>query len=147
MTEYGVWIRLVFAVLATWRVTHLLAHEDGPGDLVVRLRARLGRSFVGRLMDCFYCLSLWVAAPLAYFVGRGVVDVLVAWLGLSGAACLLERIGQQPISIQPMPGQEENYEGESHDVLRPQPDHGDASDHAAGSAERFYSTTSGARRP
>lgn len=147
MTEYSVWIRLVLAVLATWRVTHLLAREDGPGDLFVGLRARLGRSFAGQLMDCFYCLSLWVAAPLAVFVTRSPADLAVAWLALSGAACLLERIGQQPVSIQRLP-REESYEGENHDVLRTEPDHGDASDHAADSAEeRFYSTTGGARRP
>ena len=32
------WARLVLAVLATWRLTHLLAREDGPADLLVRLR-------------------------------------------------------------------------------------------------------------
>ncbi len=127
----GVWIRLILAVLATWRITHLLAREDGPGDVVVRLRARLGGSFAGRLMDCFYCLSMWVAAPLAFFVARDPADRLVAWLALSGAACLLERIGQQPTSIELMPEQEENDEGENQDVLRPKPDYGDAPNHAA----------------
>ena len=43
------WARLVLAVLATWRLTHLLAREDGPADLVVRLRARLGTGWqIGR---------------------------------------------------------------------------------------------------
>ena len=32
--------RFVLVSLAVWRVTHLLAEEDGPGDVVVRLRAR-----------------------------------------------------------------------------------------------------------
>ena len=56
------WIRFVLAVLATWRVTHLLANEDGPADLIVRLRSRLGDSLAGQMMDCFNCLSLWIAA-------------------------------------------------------------------------------------
>ena len=51
--ERVVWIRFALAVLATWRVTHLLTSEDGPADLVVRLRARLGEGFAGDLMDCF----------------------------------------------------------------------------------------------
>ena len=59
------WLRLVLAALATWRLTHLLADEDGPHDAVVTLRRRLGDFFVGSLMDCFQCLSLWIAAPLA----------------------------------------------------------------------------------
>ena len=83
--------QLVLAALATWRIAHLLAEEDGPGDVVVRLRARLGTSALGRAMDCFYCLSLWVAAPLALLVARDVIGFTLAWLGCSGAACLLER--------------------------------------------------------
>lgn len=150
MFEYGVWIRLVLAALATWRITHLLAREDGPGDLIVRLRAHLGRSFAGRLMDCFYCLSLWAAAPLAFFVGRDAVGVLVAWPALSGAACLLERIGQQPVSIQPLPPQPgEEYQGENHDVLRPESNHGDASNLAADYAAPglYGAANGGAHRP
>jgi hypothetical protein len=88
--------RFVLAVLATWRVTHLLAAEDGPGDIVVRFRALLGQSFAGRLMDCFYCLSIWIAAPAALFVTRYWLDWIMVWLAISGAACLLERFGQQP---------------------------------------------------
>jgi Protein of unknown function (DUF1360) len=84
--------RFVLAVLATWRVTHLLAHEDGPADLIVRLRARLGRSFAGQLMDCFYCLSIWIAVPAALFVSLKPVEWLMSWLAVSGGACLLERM-------------------------------------------------------
>ena len=54
-------LRLVLAVLATWRVTHLLASEDGPADIIVRFRALFGQSVAGKLMDCFNCLSLWIA--------------------------------------------------------------------------------------
>ena len=85
--------RLVLAAFAVWRLTHLLAQEDGPWDLVVRLRRALGQSWAGKLMDCFYCLSLWVAAPAAALVCRGWQDGIIGWLALSGAACLLNRIG------------------------------------------------------
>jgi uncharacterized protein DUF1360 len=78
--------------LATWRLTHLLAEEDGPADLVVKARAALGESLAGELMDCFYCLSVWVAAPLSLGVARRRSELPIAWLGLSGAACLLERL-------------------------------------------------------
>jgi hypothetical protein len=79
------------AGLATWRVTHLLAYEDGPADVVVRLRAALGRSRMGELVDCFQCLSVWVAAPLAPYVARSRAEAVVGWLAVSGVACLLER--------------------------------------------------------
>jgi hypothetical protein len=83
--------RFVLATLATWRVTHLLAEEDGPADVVVRLRRRAGSSWAGELLDCFYCLSVWVAVPFGVGLGgRRRVDPL--WcLAVSGAACLLEQ--------------------------------------------------------
>jgi hypothetical protein len=86
----------VVAVLATWRVTHLLANEDGPAEVVFRLRRWLGESPIGGLIDCFNCLSLWIAAPLALFVSTSLPTWLVSWLALSGAACLLERLGGAP---------------------------------------------------
>jgi hypothetical protein len=42
-------------------------------------------------MDCFYCLSVWVAAPFSLTVARRRRDAPLIWLALSGAACLLER--------------------------------------------------------
>jgi hypothetical protein len=96
------WLRLLLAVLACWRVTHLLALEDGPWDAVVRFRARLGSGLLGRLVDCFYCLSVWVAAPLACFVARRPVELLVAWLAISGAACLLERATAPAVTFTPL---------------------------------------------
>jgi hypothetical protein len=105
-------LRFVFAVLACWRVAHLLASEDGPGDIVIRIRTRLGRSFGGRLMDCFYCLSIWVAAPLALFVSTKPVEAVVVWLAVSGGACLLERVGQPAVVMERLPpagNQEEDH--------------------------------------
>jgi hypothetical protein len=92
MSEWGFWPRFVVAVLAVWRVTHLLAREDGPADLVFRWRARLGDGALGRGVDCFYCLSVWVAAPFALFVAGRWLDRLVTCVALSGAACLLEAV-------------------------------------------------------
>lgn len=114
MPELGWWVRFVLAVLATWRVTHLLANEDGPADLVVRFRARLGHGLAGSLIDCFHCLSLWISAAAALFVSRKPLAWLFTWLALSGAACLLERLGREPAVIPPaLPGGEGDR-----DVLR-----------------------------
>jgi hypothetical protein len=98
--EPGFWPALALAVLATWRVTHLVAREDGPGDLIARLRERLGSSAAGALMDCFHCLSLWVAAPIALWITARPLDWLMTWLALSGAACLCERVGTSATLLQ-----------------------------------------------
>lgn len=109
------WIKVVLAALATWRLTHLLAREDGPADLIARLRARLGSSSLGHLMDCFNCVSLWVAAPLAWWLASTLGDGIVVWLALSGVACLLERVSGEKVVIQPFnPG----AQGETDGMLR-----------------------------
>src|SRR6516162_10737917 len=91
----------------------MLANEDGPADVIVRFRVWLGQSQAGKLMDCFNCLSLWFAAPAALFVSRRPLEWVFCWLAVSGAACLLERLGQHPVLIPPA-------KGDSDDVLRPE---------------------------
>jgi hypothetical protein len=107
-------LRFLLAVLATWRVTHLLANEDGPGDIVVRVRGRLGDGFIGSLMDCFNCLSLWISAPAALLLSRRPLMWAALWLALSGGACLLERLGCKPVVMEPL---SQSKQGDD-DVLR-----------------------------
>jgi hypothetical protein len=118
MNEMGLTFRFVLAALAVWRVTHLLASEDGPGDLVFRLRASLGSGFLGELMDCFYCLSVWIAAPIAFVVTRQFAAWLLVWIALSGAACLLERATREPINVQHL--DLKNGGDSTHAMLRPE---------------------------
>jgi hypothetical protein len=94
------WMAFVLGALATWRVTHLIAYEDGPWDVIASLRKMAGSSILGKLMDCFYCLSLWVAAAIAVAIAASVKEGLLLWLGLSGAACLLDRAGRQPVVLE-----------------------------------------------
>ncbi len=86
------WFGLVVAILATWRVAHLVSREDGPFDGILILRQKAGNTALGRLMDCPYCLSLWIAAPVALLLAQGVTDWLLLWLGVSGGACLAEKV-------------------------------------------------------
>lgn len=88
--DHGYWF--ILGVLCVWRITHLLAAEDGPGRIFVRVRRLAGSGFWGELLDCFYCLSFWVAAPFAWLLGNGWKERLLLWPALSGAAILLERL-------------------------------------------------------
>jgi hypothetical protein len=81
----------VLGMLGVWRVTHLLSAEDGPWDVFVSLRKWAGETLFGKLLDCFYCLSLWVAAPFAWQLAQGWRHGVLLWLALSGAAIILER--------------------------------------------------------
>ncbi len=77
--------------LAIWRLTHLLAKEDGPWDMIYHIRKAAGAGFFGNLLDCFYCLSIWIALPFAIWLGNDWWQKILYWLALSGAACLLEQ--------------------------------------------------------
>lgn len=81
----------IIGVLAVWRLTHLLWAEDGPAGVLARLRRSVGEGFFGRLLDCFYCLSLWVSVPFAWILASSWVERAIVWLGLSGGALILER--------------------------------------------------------
>ena len=91
--------RLMLGVLIVWRITHLLQAEDGPWDIAVRLRRAAGNGFWGRLLDCFYCLSLWVAVPVAFLLGESWWERALLWPSLSAGASLLEQATNPTLRI------------------------------------------------
>ena len=109
-------VRFAAAGLAVWRLTHLLASEDGPADVIAKLRAQAGTTQLGELVDCFNCLSIWVAAPFALYAARRRTDRLISWLALSGAACILERITAETEQILDVSAET----GGQHGMLQPE---------------------------
>jgi len=79
----------IIAFLATWRITHLIVKEDGPGDIIVSLRLKVGDNFFGKIMDCFLCCSIWVSIIPALFISETIVYFILNWFALSGAACII----------------------------------------------------------
>ncbi len=84
------WLSL--GILGVWRITHLLNAEDGPGGLLAKFRQLAGPGFWGELLDCFYCLSMWVSVPFAFLLGGGWGERVLLWPALSGGAILLNRL-------------------------------------------------------
>lgn len=118
--------RLLLGLLAVWRMTHLLQAEDGPGDIVVRLRRSAGNGFWGKLLDCFYCLSLWVAAPLAFLLGGSWWERALLWPSLSAGASLLEqatnpalRTPAAPFTEDPAVENDEEVPRKDHETRQP----------------------------
>jgi len=85
------WFQLVISILAVWRITHLLQAEDGPWDVIFRIRKAVGNGFWGSLMDCFYCLSIWIALPFGIVLGNSIWNSFILWMAISGGAILLQR--------------------------------------------------------
>lgn len=85
------WFYFIISTLAVWRLTHLLVKEDGPFDIIVIIRKKTGTGFFGKMLDCFYCLSIWIALPIGILLGHTWLEKILFWLAISGAACLLEQ--------------------------------------------------------
>lgn len=83
------------AVLAVWRVTHLVVVEDGPFDILRRLRDGGARIGLERSINCFLCCSVWVAIPFALVIARGWKELVLVLPALSGGAILLERVTRE----------------------------------------------------
>ncbi len=94
-----IWLQSVLSVLAVWRITHLVSQEEGPWSLCLKFRRLLGLGFLGQLVHCFYCLSIWVSLPFAAILPAFWSQRLIAWFALSGAAILLERLTRDPLEI------------------------------------------------
>ena len=110
---------LVIGILGVWRVTHLIAVEDGPWRLFARLRHIAAGGQWGTLLGCFYCLSLWVAALFALAMAGGKGEIAGLWLALSGGAVVLERLTSSlgSASSEP-PALFHEEEGETDGLLR-----------------------------
>ena len=101
---------LAVGILATFRLTLLLVEEQGPLDVFARLRwwAAARSSFLGSLLDCFWCTSVWVAAPIAVCVISRWQEWPIAWLALSGGAvALYKALGiETETTVQGQPSEE-----------------------------------------
>jgi len=84
-------LEMILIILAVWRLTHLLSEEDGPFDIIFLIRKKAGNGFFGSLLDCFYCVSIWIAFPFGMWIGENWWEKIIMWLAFSGAACLLEQ--------------------------------------------------------
>ncbi len=85
------WFYFIISSLAVWRLAHLFSKEDGPFDIIFLMRQKAGAGFFAKLLDCFYCLSIWMALPFGIWLGINWIQKILLWIALSGAACLLEQ--------------------------------------------------------
>ena len=100
-------LRLGLAALAVYRLALMLTGEDGPLYIFKKGRRAVGRwaspmsgnSFsdearlsVAELVNCPYCLGVWLAAGAAILARwpTKAGDILLTWLGIAGAQAWLQ---------------------------------------------------------
>lgn len=91
LNEFSAEILLILCILATWRLSHLIVAEDGPWEIIVKIRTLFGDSMAGKAMDCFYCTSIWIAIPFTFLISNNILSWIICWLAISGGAALLEQ--------------------------------------------------------
>ena len=95
----------ILLTLATYRLARLIAIDDGPADVLLKLRSLWGaydygengqaRTSLGRGLTCPYCVGFWVAGLAAFGAYGFTPGVIVYWFALAGAQSLLQELGQR----------------------------------------------------
>jgi hypothetical protein len=97
----NIWLRVVLAIAAVYRVAQYIYLDDGPFDLLFKLRDKLkayeldneGLSVTGagRFMTCFHCVSKYLAVPagLAVLFPTQWGDIILMVLGIAGLASII----------------------------------------------------------
>lgn len=99
---------IIIMILAVWRLTSLLHTERGPFNIFVKIRTKFGvthdnehfpigypDTFIGNLIACYWCLSVWVAIGVwvTYLLFPKVTLILYVPFAISAGAIILnERI-------------------------------------------------------
>ena len=85
---------LILSILAVYRLSYLIAKEDGPFDLFYAMREKIGQgSWFGRGLHCVLCVSFWLSFPPAFWLFWGrPLNVLAGWFGIAGAVMVLYKV-------------------------------------------------------
>lgn len=88
----------ILCIAAVWRLTYMLQNETGPWHIIERVRNLFirpsgeARGMLGELLQCYFCLSIWVAAPFAIYLSGGIYQFFIYWFALSAGAIVLNLI-------------------------------------------------------
>lgn len=98
-------LELFAGILATWRVSSLIAREEGPWEVLTRLRYLLGERYnersqpygttmISKLAGCIWCNSIWVGllVVLIYELSPTAYLWVTMPLSLSAGAIALEEL-------------------------------------------------------
>jgi hypothetical protein len=86
-------LTLVLLVLAVYRVSVMIAQEEGPFSIMASLRERIDpnqRTWLGRGLRCVACVSFWLAGIAALLMQGTVLD----WLAIAGGVLVIHRIAR-----------------------------------------------------
>jgi hypothetical protein len=85
----------VAAILAVYRVAHMLVDEEGPFSMIHWIKSRdfldpQQKTWLGRGLNCVWCMSFWLALPLV-LVLQGEPWYLW-WLAVAGGVLITSKV-------------------------------------------------------
>ena len=95
-------MELIWLSLSLYRVSRLIARENGPFDVLAKFRQFLGRQAtiqdrftpirqtIAELFNCPYCLAVWIA-PIIYLSRDSLKEVWIVF-AIAGLQTLLQSI-------------------------------------------------------
>jgi hypothetical protein len=88
-------LTLLLAALAVYRLSRMIADEEGPFSVFAKLRGRFPpNDWIGRGLECIMCVSFWVALPIALYIDWSWTAPLT-WLALSAITVLIRKWEQK----------------------------------------------------
>lgn len=101
-------LNFLIAIFATWRLSAMLSYETGPFDIFIKVREFAGimhddngekvdsnGSFFAELLDCVWCVSVWIGVFTGLIVWFcPVLVVLFLPFAFSAGAILIERLAR-----------------------------------------------------
>jgi Protein of unknown function (DUF1360) len=99
-------LQFIISVLVTWRVVHIVIHENLPKNVMGKIREKLKVSGLisdpeivpgsfRNFMTCFLCMSVWVAAPMAWYYASNTAEFFMYLFAISAAAIFVNTVGEQ----------------------------------------------------
>lgn len=95
---------LLLDILATYRLARLISLEEGPGDLLVELRSKLGAydysadgrpiTSLGRGISCPLCVGVYIAALMLLLRGVPCAHYFKLWLAIAGGQSILQKVSE-----------------------------------------------------
>lgn len=99
-------LKLIILILACYRLAQLISIDDGPFDILLKTRIKLGaydydktgkvKTSLGRGLSCPHCVGIWVSVGVVlYAVGIGwyTLDLLpILVIAVAGCQSFLQEI-------------------------------------------------------
>lgn len=88
----------ILCVFAVFRVSHLIAIDDGPADIFFKFREIVIHKYgvthwIYKGVTCILCLSVWgsLLATILMFSGLGFLDFCLVWLSMAGCVTVIAK--------------------------------------------------------